>query len=128
MAWADHVHRPYYILDRTRRPDQDDFACLPFQIGRFAKYIHNNTANLKKSNVEKVTGHLPDLGEFLGLIRLSRMCEDIQGVYEHGAEVTIASDGAAFNGKFATQSGLCANLICLTHRSLRDSKRTCLGL
>ena len=66
----------------------------------FAKLHYTDN---KESNPEKVLGHLPDLGERLGLARLNDMCIDIQKIYKHGAEVSIASDGAAFNGKsFAT--------------------------
>ncbi|KAJ3496556.1 hypothetical protein NLG97_g2569 [Lecanicillium saksenae] len=51
----------------------------------------------KSSNPNKVTGLLPDCGEYLGLQRLNQMCLDIRKVYGHGARVIIATDGAAFN-------------------------------
>lgn len=51
-----------------------------------------------QSNLDKVLGVLPDYAEYLGLSRLNRMCLDIRRVYNHGAEVTIATDGVVFNG------------------------------
>lgn len=48
--------------------------------------------------VDKVLGTLPDLGEELALERLNDLCESIQRVYEPGAEVLIATDGACYNG------------------------------
>ncbi|KAK4120749.1 hypothetical protein N657DRAFT_542630, partial [Parathielavia appendiculata] len=49
------------------------------------------------NRVDKVTGALPDLGEELALARLNAICVDIGKVYEHGAEIHIATDGLAFN-------------------------------
>ncbi|KAK4095799.1 hypothetical protein N658DRAFT_511763 [Parathielavia hyrcaniae] len=49
------------------------------------------------NRIDKVTGALPDLGEELALARLDALCVDIGKVYEHGAEVHIATDGLAFN-------------------------------
>ena len=51
--------------------------------------------------VDKVIGKLPDLGEELAMARLHNMCVDIAAVYQHGAEVTIATDGLVFNGEHA---------------------------
>ncbi|KAK5996382.1 Threonyl-tRNA synthetase [Cladobotryum mycophilum] len=51
----------------------------------------------KSSNPEKVTGSLPDCGEYLGLQRLNQICLDIGKVYSRGGKVIIATDGAAFN-------------------------------
>jgi pyoverdine/dityrosine biosynthesis protein Dit1 len=50
------------------------------------------------NRVDKVTGALPDLGEELALARLDAICVDIGKVYEHGAEIYIATDGLVFNG------------------------------
>jgi pyoverdine/dityrosine biosynthesis protein Dit1 len=50
------------------------------------------------NRVDKVTGALPDLGEELAFARLNALCVDIGKVYEHGAEVHIATDGLVFNG------------------------------
>jgi len=49
--------------------------------------------------VSKVLGHLPDLGEELSLLRLDSLTRDIAGVYYPGAIITIATDGALFNGR-----------------------------
>lgn len=50
------------------------------------------------NSIDKVTGKLPDLGEELALARLNALCKDVAEVYEHGAEVTIATDGLVFSG------------------------------
>ena len=47
---------------------------------------------------DKVLGVLPDLGEELALKHLDGLCEKIKGVYEHGAECHITSDGLVYNG------------------------------
>lgn len=49
--------------------------------------------------MNKVLGHLPDLGEELALRRLNTIGEDIKRVYYPGAVVNIASDGIVFNGE-----------------------------
>ena len=51
------------------------------------------------NKVDKVTGALPDFGEQLAMSHLNGLCESIAEVYEHGAELTIASDGLVYNGK-----------------------------
>ena len=61
-----------------------------------------DTDNFVQINrVDKVVGKLPDLGEELALARLHSLCEDIAAVYQHGAEITIATDGLVFNGEHA---------------------------
>ncbi|KAI9703716.1 MAG: hypothetical protein M1836_007486 [Candelina mexicana] len=49
------------------------------------------------NRVDKVTGALPDLGEELALARLDNLCRDIKEIYQHGAEINIATDGLVFN-------------------------------
>ncbi|KAG8412689.1 hypothetical protein J3458_013130 [Metarhizium acridum] len=52
----------------------------------------------KSANREnKVLGHLPDLGEELGMSRLNDIAVAIKNVYQPGALVNIASDGILFN-------------------------------
>ena len=65
------------------------------------KLFHSTSANelIQINLVDKVTGKLPDLGEELAMARLHSLCVDIAAVYQHGAEVTIATDGLVFNGK-----------------------------
>ncbi|EAW14838.1 isocyanide synthase xanB [Aspergillus clavatus NRRL 1] len=46
---------------------------------------------------DKVLGILPDLGEELALHHLNGLCENIQSVYEPGADVYISSDGLVYN-------------------------------
>lgn len=48
----------------------------------------------------KTLGALPDLGEEYALMHLNGLCESIEEIYEHGANVVIASDGLVYNGKF----------------------------
>jgi len=47
---------------------------------------------------DKVLSNLPDLGEELALKHLNGLCENVEAVYEHGAEVHITSDGLVYNG------------------------------
>ncbi|KAJ3492685.1 hypothetical protein NLG97_g5216 [Lecanicillium saksenae] len=49
--------------------------------------------------VDKVMGTRPDFGEELALDRLHDLCSQIGRVYEPGAKVIIATDGACYNGK-----------------------------
>ncbi|KAE9968951.1 hypothetical protein EG328_007162 [Venturia inaequalis] len=49
------------------------------------------------NRVDKVIGHLPDLGEELALARLHAICTDIQEVYEPGAMISITTDGLLFD-------------------------------
>lgn len=49
--------------------------------------------------MNKVLGHLPDLGEELALCRLNALGEDVMELYAPGAVVNIASDGVLFNGE-----------------------------
>jgi pyoverdine/dityrosine biosynthesis protein Dit1 len=50
------------------------------------------------NRVDKVLGHLPDLGEELALAHLDGMCKAISEFYGPGAEVFIASDGIVYSG------------------------------
>lgn len=47
----------------------------------------------------KVLGASPDLGEEIALANLQSFCDSIKGVYEHGAEIFITSDGIVYNGE-----------------------------
>ena len=49
--------------------------------------------------MNKVLGHLPDLGEELALELLHKLGTDVEKVYAPGARVTIATDGVLFNGE-----------------------------
>ncbi|EFQ34127.1 pyoverdine/dityrosine biosynthesis protein [Colletotrichum graminicola] len=50
-----------------------------------------------KNTAEKVLGHLPDLGEEIALARLHDLCRQIKQLYEPGAKMIIATDGACYN-------------------------------
>ncbi|RGP61409.1 pyoverdine dityrosine biosynthesis [Fusarium longipes] len=56
----------------------------------------------KSENPDKVTGSLPDMGEYIGLYKLHSMTLDVGQVYPFGAQVTVASDGAVFNDIYPT--------------------------
>ncbi|KAM0209990.1 hypothetical protein ACHAQD_009865 [Fusarium lateritium] len=56
----------------------------------------------KSENPDKVTGSLPDMGEYIGLYKLHSMTLDVGKVYPFGAQVTVASDGAVFNDIYPT--------------------------
>lgn len=51
----------------------------------------------KSANREKTSGSRADMAEVLALIQLQKFCENINAVYEAGAEVLICSDGKVFN-------------------------------
>jgi hypothetical protein len=54
---------------------------------------------MKSNNrMQKVLGHLPDLGEELALARLANLCHDIKAIYSPGAMVVIVTDGVCYNG------------------------------
>lgn len=46
----------------------------------------------------KVLGRLPDKAEEFALAHLNGLCDAIADVYEHGAKLTIISDGIVYNG------------------------------
>ena len=53
----------------------------------------------KSPNTEdKVLGRLPDMADEFALAHLNGLCKAITDVYEHGAELTIISDGLIYNG------------------------------
>jgi hypothetical protein len=60
--------------------------------------LQKPSSNINKENPDKVTGSLPDMGEYIGLYKLHSMTLDVGEVYPFGAQVTVASDGAVFNG------------------------------
>lgn len=51
----------------------------------------------KSANRSKTISDLPDLAEYLGLLRLENVCHTIEEIYEPGAEVLICSDGRVFS-------------------------------
>ena len=53
------------------------------------------------------------MSEYIGLFRLHALTLDIQRVYSLGAEVTVASDGAVFNGKSLIDSHPFLFVMCL---------------
>ncbi|ORY08601.1 Pyoverdine/dityrosine biosynthesis protein-domain-containing protein [Clohesyomyces aquaticus] len=59
------------------------------------------------NNVDKVLGHLPDLGEELALRRLNSLAVDIGRVYKPGAYVNIATDGILFNDILGVPDEIC---------------------
>ncbi|MDF1796850.1 MAG: isocyanide synthase family protein [Coxiellaceae bacterium] len=76
---------------------------------RLAEYIHHFTDTnkplqfilpgfpAKSANRNKTLSALPDLGETLGLKRLSDLIHQIQQCYTPGAQLVICSDGLVFN-------------------------------
>jgi pyoverdine/dityrosine biosynthesis protein Dit1 len=64
--------------------------------------------------VDKVLGVLPDLGEELALSHLNSICDNIEAIYEHGAEIHICSDGLVYNGKQGN---------CMRQQRKTDSKQ-----
>lgn len=78
------------------------------------QHVREQCANTSQENPDKVTSTLPDMAEYIGLCKLHAMTLDIQHVYSPGAFVTVASDGAAFNGMFP-KSSLSLGRLKLTH-------------
>ena len=67
--------------------------------------------------VDKVLGVLPDLGVELALDRLNDLCKTIGEVYEPGASLLIATDGACYNG-------MKSHALLYTHCSLTSQDLT----
>ena len=57
----------------------------------------------KSSNLEKVIGPLPDLGEELALRFLQERCDAIAEIYQPGAQLVICSDGRVFSDVVSVQ-------------------------
>lgn len=51
----------------------------------------------KSPSSKKVLGTLPDFGEYYALFVLNSLCETMKAVYEHGASLTIVSDGSIYH-------------------------------
>lgn len=49
------------------------------------------------NKVDKTFGVLPDMGEYLALQTLDKICDEINSVYAPGCELTILSDGTTFS-------------------------------
>ncbi|KAI4172377.1 MAG: hypothetical protein LQ343_003636 [Gyalolechia ehrenbergii] len=54
---------------------------------------------------DKTLGSHVDMGEELALMHLNGLCESIAEVYEHGANVVIASDGLVYNDLMGIEDG-----------------------
>ena len=50
----------------------------------------------KSPNLDKVSGKLPDAGEFLAMIFLNNICREISFIYKNGCRLRIWSDGRVF--------------------------------
>lgn len=83
------------------------------------------------NTTDKVLGPSPDFGEELALDRLNDLCTRIQNVYEPGAMILIATDGACYNGNVSVlgelESIFLANVQPLI-RSYRCHKSQSLGI
>ncbi|GKZ23973.1 hypothetical protein AbraIFM66951_010225 [Aspergillus brasiliensis] len=71
-----------FIQIKARQPIQMILPAFPFK--------SPNRAN-------KTLGSLPDKGEEICLAHLNGLCAAISDIYEHGAKLTIASDGLVYN-------------------------------
>ena len=49
------------------------------------------------NKVDKTFGVLPDMGEYLALEQLDKICDEIGNIYEPGCELTLVSDGTTFS-------------------------------
>jgi pyoverdine/dityrosine biosynthesis protein Dit1 len=59
----------------------------------------------KSPNLERVTGSLPDLGEWLSLHHLQMLCERVAAVYQPGAKLSICADGRVFGDVVGVPDG-----------------------
>lgn len=59
---------------------------------------------MKSPSQEKVLGVLPDYGEELALLHLESLCTNIAMVYEHGAYLTLISDGITYEDMLGVPS------------------------
>ncbi|WP_106794864.1 isocyanide synthase family protein [Aquimarina sp. Aq78] len=85
--------------------DPDVDVAVRNHLKKINSFIHKNEPirlilpafPAKSPNREKTLGIKPDLGEFLGLKRLNKICTQIQQIYTPGAKVVICSDGRVFS-------------------------------
>lgn len=49
------------------------------------------------NKVDKTFGVLPDMGEYLAIEKLDKICDEINNIYAPGCELTILSDGTTFS-------------------------------
>lgn len=108
--WIGKPKFLHHVISRVRKDEpiqltMPAFPCKSVRSGTAAcaitDFFVQCVLTLTQANREnKVLGHLPDLGEELGLSRLNDIAVAISEVYEHGATVNIASDGILFNGMF----------------------------
>lgn len=84
--WKSHGGRDYFferVHDFVQRRATLEF-CLP-------------AFPCKSSNLEKVSGMMPDRGEQVALEYLDSFLESVERIYEPGAKLYIVSDGHVFS-------------------------------
>jgi pyoverdine/dityrosine biosynthesis protein Dit1 len=112
-TYADEtLEKIFKILSKSRRKHKENSECLPDCTNCYIQFkvvsegfIKNNRKILfilpafpaKSPNRNKTAGSLPDLGERLSLKHLNWICQQIQSIYQPGAEIKICSDGRVFN-------------------------------
>lgn len=77
-------------------------------LGRVKEYISENAPITmvlpafpwKNTNLDKVLGPDPDLGEELGLSRLNDICQEISKFYPYGARLMLICDVPVYNGMY----------------------------
>lgn len=85
--------------------DSNCISCRLPHFEKLASFIQANKPILfvlpafpaKSPNLQKVFGHLPDMGEKLALNFLEQLTKKIQHIYSPGAQIIICADGRVFN-------------------------------
>ncbi|OCK74769.1 hypothetical protein K432DRAFT_363146 [Lepidopterella palustris CBS 459.81] len=80
------------------------------------------------NRVDKVLGHLPDLGEELALCRLDALAKDVGRVYAPGAYVNIATDGVLFNDILGVSDDECWEYGEALKSIIAEKRLTCIRL
>ena len=62
------------------------------------------------------------------MARLNNLCIEIAGVYQHGAEITIATDGLVFNGEQVFLAIQVDQSLIIEKRYCRHHRRGHLGV
>jgi len=79
--------------------------CLSLHLEKVRRFVKANEPvhfvlpafPAKSPNTQKVLGRLPDMAEELALKFLQNVCDEIEKIYQHGARITICSDGRVFS-------------------------------
>ena len=101
-------------IKNTVANDQWDFGGRNYFVQR-VKYFTDRNMKIeavlpafpcKSSNVDKVSGTVPDKGEEFALRRLIKIVDDIKEIYQPGIKIWIISDGHVFSDCIGVDDGI----------------------